>query len=346
MIQLMLRRLGNNRRTRTYKTAQCFIYNPFLSILFIVWRIELTDTTKSARPSGRKQWKHMTFDIAKAKTRAIACGAVLIAATALSSYFSIGLGGTLFFSTLATITSNLASGVAANDLGDWAKQFRQNERILNNQHLTQVVGLAISLVILDAMESEELLELVEREGLPYPQDALQKLADKVVEYWPMIARDKAGDKDYVPIQESKLVAMFAQDVQTFRTVKALEPRIWEYTLSWLAKASEVSLPQAVIHHIAEKLYNDFPQRLRDVLKHDAAKEGEAFAAMVLDLQGEALSLLKQVLLSNQTVVKELDNVAKRQDLRVVYRQMILSFRDISAQIYSSPKSILKNRDMV
>ena len=250
----------------------------------------------------------MPLDISQTKTRTLIFGAVFAAATVLSGNFAAAGAAGLVIQAIGGIAGN----IGASDLGDMIKCFRQNQKILDDPHLTLAVGRAISLVILNVVEcDDELPKLVENKRLPYPFDSLRKLAKNTETKWVKLSKKTISNSDYIDIHESQLVTMFANDVQKFHEIKALDIAAWEQILCWLASESRVSLHQDVIKYVAQKLYDEFPQRFRDVLKHNADNGGEAFALMLLNLHGEALSALKELKKENQQIIDALEEIAKR-----------------------------------
>ena len=89
----------------------------------------------------------MPLDISQTKTRTLIFGAVFAAATVLSGNFAAAGAAGLVIQAVGDIAGNIAGNISANDLGEMIKRFRQNQKILDDPHLTLAVGRAISLVI-------------------------------------------------------------------------------------------------------------------------------------------------------------------------------------------------------
>ena len=284
----------------------------------------------------------MPVDISQTKTRTLIFGAVFAAATVLSGNFAAAGVAGLVIEGIGGIAGN----IGASDLGEWIKCFRQNQKILDDPHLTLTVGRAISLVILNTVNcDDELIKLVENKGLSYPQDSLRKIAKNVEKKWVKLSQKTISDSNDIDIHESHLVAMFANDVQSFHEIKALDIATWEQILCWLGDQVKVSLHEDIISYIASKLYHEFPTLFRDVLKYDADNEGEAFAQMLLNLHGEALGALKKVLSGNQQIIDTLEKIAKRknEDITVVLHTIQLRFDNIDDLIKQSFEELQQSK---
>lgn len=269
----------------------------------------------------------MPLDISQTKTRTLILGAVFAVATVLSGSFTPAAGLAI------QAVGGIAGNISANDLGEIIKCFRQNKKILDDPHLTLAVGKAIGLVILNLVEydeyKDELAKLAENKCFPYPFDSLRNLAQNTEKKWVKLSKKTISDSDYIDIHESHLVRMFSDDVLKFREVKALDIAAWEQILYWLASESRVSLHQYVIKYVAQKLHDEFPQRFRDVLKHDADNGGEAFAQMLFNLHGEALSILKELKKDNQEIINKLEQISKTsEEIADDFRKMESRFNNI------------------
>ncbi|MEO0840060.1 MAG: tetratricopeptide repeat protein [Cyanobacteria bacterium J06643_5] len=258
-------------------------------------------------------------------------GAVFGTSTALSGYFTAVGAGLLAVQTV----SGIAGSISTSSLIEWIKSFRQNRKILDDNHLTQAVGRAISLVILDVANREDELKkfLDEKNHLYYKYSKKElakrvgKLAKKTEENWLKLSKSQIDDNTETDISESDLVTILTNDTENFHTIKALDIDAWSEILWEISELAKVTLHPDVITFIASKLYHEFPQKFRGVLKHDADKGGEAFAQMLLNLHGEALAALKQVLSGNQLLVNALDEIATRKDVGAVFRTMQLRFNN-------------------
>jgi hypothetical protein len=90
-----------------------------------------------------------------------------------------------------------------------------------------------------------------------------------------------------------------------------------------------------VEFVAQRLYETFPKRYRKVLIQDAAKGGEKFAAMLLNLHQIALAQLKDLGLQNGEILGKLEAVATRQQICQVMAKlgsMEIGIRSDLAQI--------------
>ncbi|MBW4435006.1 MAG: AAA-like domain-containing protein [Pelatocladus maniniholoensis HA4357-MV3] len=224
------------------------------------------------------------------KTRLLAMGAVIIAGTLVSG----AVGG---------LVAGLAGNILANDLGDLAKRLGEDKDILSDRELSQAVWQAIALVIESVAKKND-----------YPADKDQK---KILKQLPKFAVEcgsrrveldaKAG------IEETHLLAIFSSNADEFQTVQVLDKETWKEIINWLCDSNNVHIPELhnyvkLRDHLAETLYIKFPSALREVLKEDAAKGGQAFAAMQLLLLGNITAALKQSNSQNTEIVKQLEEL--------------------------------------
>jgi hypothetical protein len=101
----------------------------------------------------------MGFDISRAKTRFLFSSAIVLAATILSGSWTVA--------SAAGVVGGIAANITADELREWMQRFHPQETVLNSQPLTEAVGLAMSLVILDIVKHDDgLNRLVEEKGLP------------------------------------------------------------------------------------------------------------------------------------------------------------------------------------
>jgi hypothetical protein len=181
-----------------------------------------------------------------------------------------------------------------------AKGLGENEEILNDRELTQAVGLAIALVIYSVAKDKQ---------YSAHKAALERVAKKSVSSWQTIAAATEGDKDYAGVHEAQLPEIFSTNPTDFSKVRALDIPTWKHALGWLSGAAGVQLPEDAIAHVAEKLHTTFPKALREVLKHDASKGGQAFSGMLLLLLGNITAALKPLNTQGAEIVKRLKSVA-------------------------------------
>lgn len=242
--------------------------------------------------------------LGQAKTRLLTFGAIMTGGTLLAGAVG-GMPGMAVGGALAGIVGNVTGGIFANDLGDLAKQLGENEEILNDRELTQAVGLAIALVIYSVARDKQ---------YPTYKAVLERVAKKSVNYWQTIAAATEGDKDYAGVHQAQLLKIFSTIPDDFAEVRALDVPTWKQILAWLSNEAGVQLPEDVIQHLAEKLHATFPKALREVLKHDASKGGQAFSEMLLLLLGKMTAALKQANTQYMDIVKRLESVATTQQV--------------------------------
>jgi hypothetical protein len=237
------------------------------------------------------------LNLAEIKTRLLACGAVLlggtVAAGALTGTAPLIIAG----AGAAGIASSLAGGILSNDLGELVKRLRYNQNLLDSDDLTQAVGLAVALVIYSVAKNPQ---------YSAHKTALETVAKKSVTYWGTIARAAESDPNYTGIEEQHLPALFSANSQDLAKVRALDPETWAHATGWLCNEAGVSLLPDAIHYVAQRLHETFPKALRQVLAHDAAQGGQAFAGMQLSLLGNILDGIKQLKAQNQAIVKGLE----------------------------------------
>ncbi len=133
-------------------------------------------------------------DLANTKVRVIGCSAVMGVAPMIASAIAkpevIAALGAIAnptvraISILATIATGIAGNIAANDLGDrMVEKLAKNPNILDNHDLSKAAGEAIGYILKDVAKSDELIAIAETKNLTYPEQDLDKLAEKTPEYW-------------------------------------------------------------------------------------------------------------------------------------------------------------------
>lgn len=209
---------------------------------------------------------------------------------------SIALGG---ISILAAIATGVAGNMAASDLGNkMTERLGKNPNILDNHDLTKAAGEAIGYILREVAKSDELIAIAETKNLPYPEQALDELAEKTPEYWLDINTGTADLSRGLQISEEQLTQIFSADVEEFDRVTGLTPADWATFLREFAASEGKSFDAEIVEFVANKLYATFPKAYREVLKLDAAKGGEKLAAMLLNLHQIALNVWLRPLRSN------------------------------------------------
>ena len=97
------------------------------------------------------------------------------------------------------------------------------------------------------------------------------------------------------ISEDQLTLIFSADTEEFDRVTGLTTADWPTFLNEFARREGKSFDAEIVEFVADKLYATFPKAYCGVLKQDAAKGGEKFAAMLLNLHQIALAELRRKL---------------------------------------------------
>lgn len=287
------------------------------------------------------------MDLANFKTRVIGCSAVMAVGQVISNAIAnpgtqaaagiiggpIAVGGV---SILAAIASGIAGNIAANDLGNrMTERLSKNPRILDNHDLIKAAGEAIGYILREVAKSDRLIAIAETKKLPYPETALSQLAEKTPEYWLDINTNTADLSRGLNISEDQLTKIFSADAEEFDRVTGLTTADWATFLNEFAASEGKSFDAEIVEFVAGKLYATFPKAYREVLKLDAAKGGEKFAAMLLNLHQIALTELKDLGLQNGEILQKLEAVATGQQIcqvMVKLEAIEIGIRDDLAQI--------------
>ena len=286
-------------------------------------------------------------DLANTKIRVIGCSAVMAVGQVISSAIAnpgtqaaagmiggpIAIGG---ISILAAIAGGIAGNIAANDLGNrMTEKLAKNPNILDNHDLIKAAGEAIGYILREVAKSDELIAIALSKNLPYPGQALDQLAQKTPEYWLDINTQGVDLSRGLQISEDQLTKIFSADVEEFDRVTGLTPEDWATFLREFARREGKSFDTEIVEFVANKLYKTFPKAYREVLKLDAAKGGEKFAAMLLNLHQIALTELRDLGLQNGEILQKLEAVATQQQIcqvMVKLEAIEIGIRDDLAQI--------------
>ncbi|MEG4232034.1 ATP-binding protein [Microcoleus sp. Pol11C3] len=266
------------------------------------------------------------IDLANFKIRVIGCSAVMAVGQVISNAIAnpatqaaagiiggpIALGGV---SILAAIAGSIAETMAADELANrMTERLSKNPRILDNHDLIKAAGEAIGYILREVAKSDRLIAIAETKNLPYPETALSQLAEKTPEYWLDINTNTADLSRDLNISEDQLTRIFSADAEEFDRVTGLATADWASFLNEFAASEGKSLDAEIVEFVADKLYATFPKAYREVLKLDAAKGGEKFAAMLLNLHQIALAELKDLGLQNGEILQKLEAVATGQQI--------------------------------
>ncbi|MEG5176178.1 ATP-binding protein [Microcoleus sp. B3-D7] len=290
------------------------------------------------------------MDLANFKTRVIGCSAVMAIGQVISNAIAnpatqaaagmmggpIALGGV---SILAAIAGSIAETIAADELANrMTERLSQNPRILDNHDLIKAAGEAIGYILREVAKSDRLIAIAETKNLPYPETALCQLAEKTPEYWLDINTNTADLSRGLIISEDQLTKIFSADAEEFDRVTGLTTADWATFLNEFAASEGKSFDAEIVEFVAEKLYATFPKAYREVLKMDAAKGGEKFAAMLLNLHQIALTELRDLGLQNGEILQKLEAVATQQQIcqvMVKLEAIEIGIRSDLAQIKTS-----------
>ncbi|MCC3490347.1 MAG: ATP-binding protein [Microcoleus sp. PH2017_16_JOR_D_A] len=284
-------------------------------------------------------------DLANTKVRVIGCSAIMGVApmiasaianpgvtAALGAIANPTVGG---ISILATIAASIAGNIAANDLGNrMTEKLAKNPNILDNHDLTKAAGEAIGYILREvATNSPKFTALALSKN--FSTRDLDQLAEKTPKYWLDINTSTADLSRGLQISEEQLTGIFSADAEEFDRVTGLTPADWASFLGEFAATEGKSLDAEIVEFVANKLYTTFPKAYREVLKLDAAKGGEKFAAMLLNLHQIALTELRDLGLQNGEILQKLEAVATQQQIcqvMVKLEAIEIGIRDDLAQI--------------
>jgi hypothetical protein len=266
------------------------------------------------------------MDLANFKTRVIGCSAVMAIGQLISNAIAnpatqaaagmmgdpIALGGV---SILAAIAGDIAGNIAGNDLGNRIAQgLSKNQKILDNHDLIEAAGEAIAYILTEVASSDRLIAIAATKNLPDPETALSQLAEKTPEYWVAINTNTADLSRDLNISEDQLTLIFSADAEEFDRVTGLTTADWANFVNEFAAGQGKSFDAEIVEFVADKLYATFPKAYREVLKQDAAKGGEKFAAMLLNLHQIALAQLRDLGLQKGEILDKLEAVVTRQQI--------------------------------
>lgn len=254
----------------------------------------------------------------------------LLGATAVLSIASVGaacgIAGATIAATplLAGFSSSLLNSIAAANLGDLAKKFRDSSQVLTNEDLTKAAGRSIAQGIYEVAKEPAYRDI---------SPILRGLGDRTEGYWLGVNRDgeSPGD-DYAAIQEDQLRHAFAAYTVDYggegNKLEVLDLPSWQKLVNWLMIQYQSHLPANIeeyagaIEAISQNLHQRFSFHLREVLKQDANEGGKAFSGMVLDLLRDNLAQVNQIGITQTEIIGLL-------------RQLDTGIRDELAQIRES-----------
>ncbi|TAG86750.1 MAG: ATP-binding protein [Oscillatoriales cyanobacterium] len=286
------------------------------------------------------------MNLADTKTRLLGCSAVMAVGQVISNAIADPgvkvaagiMGGPIALigvSILATIAGSTAENLAANDLGNrMTQKLAKNPNILDNHDLTKAAGEAIGYIFQKVAKSPKLKVIALSRNLPSPEQAFNELAEKTPGYWLGINTKTADLSTGLQISEEQLTKIFSADVEEFDLATGLTPEDWAIFINEFARCEGKSFDPEIVEFAANQLYTTFPQAYREVLKLDAEKGGQKFAAMLFNLHQIALAELKDLGLQNGEILQRLEAVATQQQIcqLMAKLEVIETVRDELAEV--------------
>jgi hypothetical protein len=285
-------------------------------------------------------------DLANTKTRLLGCSAVMAVGQLISNAMedpgvkvAAGIMGgpiaVIGVSILAAIAASTAENLAANDLGNrMTEKLAKNPNILDNHDLTKAAGEAIGYIFQKVAKSPKLKVIALSKNLPSSEGTFNELAEKTPGYWLGINTKTADLSRGLQISEDQLTKIFSADVEEFDRATGLTPEDWAIFINEFARCEGKSFDPEIVEFVANQLYTTFPQAYREVLKLDAEKGGQKFAAMLFNLHQIALAELKALGLQNGEVLQKLEAVATQQQIcqLMAKLEVIETLRDELAEV--------------
>ncbi|MDB9315028.1 hypothetical protein PN462_18080 [Spirulina sp. CS-785/01] len=241
----------------------------------------------------------------------------LLSGTAVLGLLSMMAGGGVF-----TGIGNFTAGMVGNNLGALIDKLRRSGDVLRNQDLAKAAGRAVGLTLEDV--SRDFPEI----GKP-----LKTLAEKTEDYWLLWEQEAKTLNLFESLQEEQLVHLFSQQGDEFRQYQVLSEEEWREVVTWLFEqgkqkgvlAAPLEDYEDVMKALTRRLVENFNKNLREVLKDDAAKGGEAFAGMLLDLHGKTLAQIGEI-------QENLRHIATREEICHLLQQLDTGLQDELRQI--------------
>jgi len=201
---------------------------------------------------------------------------------------------------------------------------------LENEHLTRAVGKAIAAVIVLAAK-------------PYKgenHDNLMKVANYAQNNWVEIAQQEITQERYPQLREANLDQFLTPDEYKLTQDGNLNEEDWRAIFIRLTIATcpkdRIVFNDTVKQKVANLLHTTFPKALRETLKEDFAKHGEAFAGLTLQLltgmKAELGKLQQNQQEGFQSVLNHIEELENK--LQVTNEQQQAVFTQISEGIHS------------
>lgn len=194
---------------------------------------------------------------------------------------------------LATTLGSVAAGNTANAIDALIDGGGDKGVSLENQDLTKAAGKAIAAVI----------TLSAKKQSGKTRQHLEKIAAQAKDNWLTIAQQELTQQRYPNLREASLdQCLTPQDYQL--TLEGnLTATEWSDIFIRLnmaaCKGGGFPISEDVRQHVAELLHTTFPKALRETLKEDFAKDGKAFAGLILQLLTGIQAQLSQLQASQE-----------------------------------------------
>ncbi|MGA9996310.1 MAG: tetratricopeptide repeat protein [Pyrinomonadaceae bacterium] len=221
-------------------------------------------------------------------------GAGAAASFALSPDHGAGVALAVGLQTLA----GLAANIGASEVYTVVSKRISHEDVLRNNDLSKAVRDAIRAVLLD--EAGKASDKEDR-------DALETIADAGAEEWELVETLQSDALE--EISAGKLAQMFSKTPEEFASIKALDAQSWRELLRALEKKRADELQESVWlseetrNRVAERLHEDFPHVLYEILKHDFATDGRAYSGLMLQLAGRIAGVTDKTLANTEEILK-------------------------------------------
>jgi hypothetical protein len=189
---------------------------------------------------------------------------------------------------VASVMASVGASVLASDIqGHLARRLGRSREVFRHHDLSQAVGRAIALVIEQTADEPRLQDAPK---------ALKALSQKAPAHWETLSPLTATNETIASLAETELVHLIAVDGDDLGSLTALEPDTWADVVGWMAELEKIVLRPSTIVLLADRIHRRFPSAFREILKHDFATDGRAYAGLEMLIWGElvgALAELKQ-----------------------------------------------------
>ncbi|MGL4499240.1 MAG: hypothetical protein ACRCU2_09280, partial [Planktothrix sp.] len=186
--------------------------------------------------------------------------------------------GIAWGAVLAKVLASVVAGNTANAIDALIDDSTGDEGIsVENQDLNKAVGKAIAAVIVLAAKRYQ--------GATH--NNLMKIADYAQNNWVEIAQQELTQETYPQLREANLDQFLTPDEYKLTQDGNFNEEDWQAIFIRLTIATcpkdRIVFNDTVKQKVANLLHTTFPKALRETLKEDFAKHGEAFAGLTLQL---------------------------------------------------------------